>query len=103
MGHTAHQAQRKGLSMKRPELTFEEFCELPIRYTTGISFDKGAMRMYRNEEHGVQLEVHTPRNPRTGKWGMGKRYWFLDFDSREFNTADQCYLAYMEHACGVTV
>jgi hypothetical protein len=83
------------------ELTFEEFCELKIEYRTGITFDTGAGRLYRNDKHCLQVEVHTPRNKRTGKWGKGKRYWFVDGDSRAFETSDQCYVAYMEKVCGV--
>jgi len=83
------------------ELTFEEFCELKIEYRTGITFDTGAGRLYRNDKHGLQVEVHTPRNKRTGVWGKGKRYWFVDGDDRCFETSDQCYVAYMEKVCGV--
>jgi len=83
------------------ELTFEEFCELKIEYRTGITFDTGAQRMYRNDKHGLQVEVYTDRNKRTGVWGKGKRYWFVDGDSRAFETSDQCYVAYMEKVCGV--
>ena len=83
------------------ELTFEEFCELKIEYRTGITFDTGAGRLYRNDKHGLQVEVHTDRNKRTGVWGKGKRYWFVDGDDRCFETSDQCYVAYMEKVCGV--
>jgi len=82
------------------ELTFEEFDELLYRYTLGITFDHGAQRMYRNEKHGLQHEVHTKRNKRSGKWHTEKRYWLVDGDSREFQTVDQCYLAYMKKVCG---
>jgi len=87
--------------MSSKELTFAEFWELPMRYHTGISFDDGAMRLYRNDQFGLQMETHTPRNPRTGVWGKGKVYWFLDGDEREFTAADQAYVAYMEKVCGV--
>jgi len=83
------------------ELTFEEFCELNFEYRMGIVFDTGAQRLYRNGKYGIQTEVYTKRNKRTGKWGTGKRYWFVDGDSRHFETSDQCYVAYMEKVCGV--
>ena len=83
------------------ELTFEEFCELLYRYTFGITFDTGASRLYRNDRRGLQYEVHTKRNKRSGKWHTEKRYWLVDGDSREFQTVDQCYLAYMKKVCGV--
>ena len=83
------------------ELTFEEFCELRFEYRTGITFDTGAQRMYRNDKHSIQVEVYTDRNKRTGVWGKEKRYWFVDSDPRAFETPDQCYVAYMEKVCGV--
>jgi hypothetical protein len=83
------------------ELTFEEFCELRFEYRMGITFDTGAQRMYRNDKHSVQVEVYTDRNKLTGVWGKEKRYWFVDSDSRTFETPDQCYVAYMEKVCGV--
>jgi hypothetical protein len=81
------------------ELTFEEFCALPMEYRTGIVFDTGAQRLYRNDKFGLQREVFTKRNPRTGKWGKGKVYFFLDNDERQFDAVDQVYVAYMERAC----
>ena len=83
------------------ELTFEEFCRLPLEYRTGITFDTGAGRLYRNDKHGLQVEVHTNRNKRTGAWGKEKRYYFVDGDPRQFEAIDQCYVAYMEKVCGV--
>lgn len=83
------------------ELTFEEFCELRFEYKTGITFDTCAGRLYRNDAHGLQVEVHTNRNKRTGIWCKEKRYWFVDGDSRHFEAFDQCYVAYMEKVCGV--
>ena len=83
------------------ELTFEEFGDLVYRYTMGITFDTGAQRMYRNDKHSIQVEVYTDRNKRTGEWLNEKRYWFLDFNDRKFETIDQCYVAYMEKVCGV--
>lgn len=55
------------------ELTFEEFCELCFEYRLGFTFDTGAQRMYRNDKHGIQVEVQTGRNKRTGAWGKGQR------------------------------
>ena len=83
------------------ELTFEEFCELRFDYIMGMTFDHGAQRMYRNDEHGLQHEIHTKRNKRTGEWGKEKRYWFVDSDSRTFETIDECYVAFMEKVCEV--
>lgn len=83
------------------ELTFEEFCELRFDYIMGITFDTCARRMYRNDKRGIQIEVYTDRNKRTGVWGKEKRYWFVDSDSRTFETIDQCYVAFMEKVCEV--
>jgi len=91
--------------MNRPELTFEEFCSLPMTYTVGVTFDWGAQRMYRNDEIGLQKELTTKRK-RKGDiysgWHEGKAAYFLDDDERQFDTPDQVYLAYMEKVCGVT-
>ena len=87
----------------KPEITYEEFCQLPFVYTQGLSFDWGAQRMYRNEEFGFQIEVVTKRQHYGdiyGGWGEEKRSYFLDGDVREFATGDQLYVAYMEKVCG---
>lgn len=87
------------------ELTFEEFCEIPMRHTMGISFDWGSLRMYRNEELGIQKDVVTKRK-RKGDiysgWKDAQVSFLLDSDKREFKTVDQLYVAYMEKVCGVT-
>lgn len=87
--------------MTRPELTFEDFCLLPMQYTKGISADSYGLRMYRNAEAGLQREVYTPRNPKTCEWGDGKSSLFLDGDQREFANVAELYVAYMESACGI--
>jgi len=86
------------------ELTYEEFCQLPFVYTTGLSFDWGAQRMYRNEDFGLQIEVVTKRKHYGdiyGGWKKEKRSYYIDADPREFATIDQLYVAYMENVCGV--
>jgi hypothetical protein len=88
--------------MNRPELTYEEFCELPLTYTSGISFDKFAIRQYQNFRHGIAKEVNTPYNPKTHQWGKPKVVYFMPDDKRNFDTPDQLYVAYMGVACGVT-
>lgn len=86
------------------ELTFEEFCNLPLQYTLGMTFDWGAQRMHRNDDIGLQVETVTKRK----KWGDiysgwqdQKRSFFLDGDNRQFDTIDQVYVAYMEKVCGI--
>ena len=88
--------------MKRPELTYEEFCELPLTYTQGIRLNDSAVRQYGNVELGYYKEVNTPYNERTGEWGTPKTVFYLVEDKRTFDTPDQLYVAYMEKACGVT-
>ena len=86
------------------ELTYEEFCELPFRYTLGMSFDWGAQRMHRNDEYGLQIE-HVTKRKRHGDiysgWRKQETTYFLDGDDRQFETSDQLYVAYMEKACGI--
>ena len=89
----------------RTELTYEEFCQLPMIYTFGLNGDHGAQRMYRNEGAGLQKEVFTKRKvfgDIYSGWHDGEVYFYLDGDERTFRTPDQVYVAYMEHACGVT-
>ena len=86
------------------ELTFEEFCKLPLIYTLGMRFDWGAKRMYRNEQIGLQVEVVTKQmvyGDIYSGWHPEKRVYFLDNDERQFDTVDQVYVAYMEKVCGV--
>ncbi len=86
------------------ELTYEEFCQLPLIYTLGLRFDWGATRMYRNEQIGLQVEVVTKQMVRGdiySGWHPEKRAYFLDNDEREFATIDQVYVAYMEKVCGI--
>lgn len=88
----------------KPELTFEEFGKYPLQYTIGMVGDEGARRMYRNEELGLQKEVHTKRLVKGdiySGWHEGQVTYFLDGDDRQFDTVDQLYVGYMEHACGV--
>jgi hypothetical protein len=90
--------------MKKPELTFEEFCELPLIYTRGMRFDWGAKRMYRNEEIGLQVEVVTKQKvwgDIYSGWQPEKQVYFLDDDDRQFDTVVEAYVAYMEKVCGV--
>ena len=86
------------------ELTFEEFCQLPLIYTQGLRFDWGAKRMYRNEEIGLQVEVVTKQmvwGDIYSGWHPEKRAYFLDNDERQFDALDQVYVAYMEKVCGI--
>lgn len=86
--------------MSRPELTFEEFCQLPFKYVLGLTGDWWAARSYRNDQYGVQIEVRTTRKHHGG-WKPEERFYFLDWDGRTFTTLDQVYVAYMETVCGV--
>ena len=84
------------------ELTFEEFCNLPFQYVSGIRYSTGAHRSYRNQDHCLQVEVKTPYRESTGEWGEGKSYYFIDNDPREFTSVADWYLAYMHKACGLS-
>ena len=86
------------------ELTFKEFCELPLTYTSGMTGDWGAHRMYRNADVGLQKEIVTQRAHHGdiyGGWKDSKVYYFLDGDPNTYKTIDQVYVAYMEKVCGV--
>lgn len=86
------------------ELTYEEFCEQPLKYMGGMTGDFGARRMYRNDELGIQQETIAQRK-RHGDiysgWRTAKIYYFLDNDPREFANVAELYVAWMARACGV--
>lgn len=83
------------------ELTYEEFCKLPLTYTQGIRFDTCAIRQYNNMEYKFGKEVNTPFTERNWTWGKPQVVYFLHNDKRNFDTPDQLYVAYMEKVCGV--
>lgn len=86
------------------ELTFEEFCEMPITYTLGTTGDWGAHRMYRNELLGVQREIITYRmvdGDIYSGWKDSTCTYFMDGDSRQFATIADLYVAWMARVCGV--
>jgi hypothetical protein len=82
------------------ELTYEEFCDLPYTYTLGLHGGWGAARLYRNDEYGLQWELHTKKNG-LGEWQDERRTRFVDGDPREFYTVADQYVAYMEKVCGI--
>ena len=86
------------------ELTFEEFCKLPLQYTIGMTFDWGAQRMFRNDEIGFQVETITFRKRKGDIYSGWKKeiaVFFLDDHAEQFDTVDQAYVAYMEKVCGI--
>ena len=83
-----------------PELTFEEFLSLPYAYWAGFHTDRGAVRMYRNEKHGLWVEMRTPKN-KHGEWGTGVRTYMVDNIPKEFLSPAEQYEAYMRKVCEV--
>ena len=84
-------------------LTFDEFRNLPLEYTMGMTGDAGAQRMYRNNEHGVQKEVHTKRKKKGdiySGWKEGRVYFYLDGVDKEFRTIEDLYNGYVEKMNG---
>jgi hypothetical protein len=86
------------------ELTFEEFCQVPLTYHLGMTGDWGAQRAYRNNELGIQREMYTKRK-RHGDiysgWKEPEVSYFLDGDPREFKSSAELYEAWMAKVCGV--
>ena len=86
------------------ELTFEEFCDLPIVCIMHVTLDWGAIGMYQNVDKGL-MRVVTTKRKRKGDifsgWKDEVVRYVLDGDSRTHDTVDQLYLAYMERACGI--
>jgi hypothetical protein len=75
------------------DITFEDFCKLPMVYVQGLRTDKGAHRVYINKEYGLQKELVTRFSQKTFKWGKGKLYFFLDGDKTTYKSAKECYEA----------
>lgn len=85
----------------RPELTFEEFCDLPLTYTFGVRFNDGATRQHMNTDYGFGMQTDTPYSEKTGRWGRGKVKYYLTEERKVYDTPDQLYVAYMAKVCGV--
>lgn len=86
------------------QLTYEEFCALPLQYTMGMTRASGSYRMYRNEQFKIQKEVETKRkvyNDIYSGWGKQTIAFFLDGDARQFDTLEEVYVAYMQKVCGI--
>jgi hypothetical protein len=88
--------------MKRPELTYEEFCNYEIQYTFGYRADKYAVRQYLARDLGFGKQDTTPYSEKTGEWGEPVVIYYLTDDERNYDTPDQLYVAYMEKACGMS-
>ena len=74
-------------------MTLDEFAKLPLVYRFGINRADGASRLYRNDEHGFQMEIHTPKT-KHGGWGKERRFFYLDNDDGEYRTVEELYAAF---------
>ena len=94
---------RGGSVLKLEELTFEEFCQIPMEYSYGYSTETEGYRVHKDKsgKFGLVRMTFTKRNPRTCEWGNGITDYKLTFDDRYFRTPDQLYVAYMEYACNI--
>lgn len=82
------------------ELTFEEFCAMPMRMVMHINGDKENYLHRFNDELRVSKTTITKKN-KYGEFTKSSDVYILDHDKRNFQTADQVYLAYMEKVCGI--
>ena len=85
---------------KQKELTFEEFCAMPMRMVMHINGDKENYLHRFNDELRVSTITITKKN-KYGQFTTSSYLYIFDDDKRNFQTADQVYLAYMEKVCGV--
>lgn len=81
------------------ELTFEEFCALPMELIMHISGVKEHYLHRANRKAGVSKIVITKVK---NEYEFGKPATIYIFDGVTYLTPDQVYLAYMKKACGVT-
>jgi len=82
------------------ELTFEEFCALPMELGMHISGDKEHYLHRYNRETNVNKVVIT-RKKKNGGFGKSSTIYYLPNEVENYDTADQIYVAYMEKVCGV--
>lgn len=82
------------------ELTYEEFCALPMVLGMHISGDKEHYLHRYNPLTNVNKVVIT-KVKKTGGFGKSYTTYYLPDDNRSFDTADQVYVAYMEKVCGI--
>jgi hypothetical protein len=69
------------------ELTYAEFCELPLKLVWHFSCDtEHVLRQYVNEKHGIAKCVYTPRKISTDEWGKGQTTFKLLATGEEFDT-----------------
>lgn len=85
---------------KQKELTFAEFCAMPMQMVMHINGDKENYLHRFNDELRVSKTTITKKN-KYGEFTKSSDVYILDNDKRNFQTADQVYLAYMEKVCGV--
>ena len=82
------------------ELTFEEFCAMPIELGMHISGDKEHYLHRYNRETNVNKVVIT-RKKKNGGFGKSSTIYYLPNEVENYETVDQIYVAYMEKVCGV--
>ena len=78
-------------------MTLTEFRKLPFQYTTGFSSGLAAARLYRNNEHGLQIEIHTKRAVPGciySGWKKQRKYFYLDGDPAEYRTMTALWKAW---------
>lgn len=90
----------------RPEMTYEEFSEVPFTYTFGLNGDAYAARLYTNEELGLVKEVIThrkvPGDIYSG-WKRPKVGYYMTDEPKDvwYRNGALLYEAYMHKVCGV--
>lgn len=89
-------------TLRRPIISFAEFINLTLNYMQGECSETYGHRIYRNEEHGLQVEIVTARKE-NGDWHKGQRYYYLDGDEQEYENAEDCYNAYRQRRWGEAV
>jgi len=84
------------------ELTFQEFCDLPITAGWRFSLDSGSLTYFANKSAGLTISIFTPfkrKGDIYSGWGKSIRRYYLD--DNVYETSDQAYVAYMEKVCGI--
>jgi hypothetical protein len=92
--------------VKREELTYEEFCNLPFDYVFGMTTDVCAARRWVCKEYGLVKEIITDRKipgDVYAGWKNPRVCFYMDDEplSVWYPNNEVLYEAYMHKVCGV--
>lgn len=67
-------------------MTRDELVKQPLKLVTQFTGEYESQRTLRNDEHGITMQIVTPRLAK--KWGEGRKTFYLDGIAKPFETTD---------------